>query len=758
MKMNFSRTFCFSFLLLLVYTTGYGQHDTTKLEDLSLKGLLDVKVVTASKTSQNSGTAPATVTVVSKDQIRTRGYQSLLDLIVDLPDMKLDDKIYPGSGNSITVRGIQGQQNFVILLDGVKISSPTNEAIPVMENYPVNLAEQVEVMYGPASALYGADAVSGVINIITKKLPAGKNITVDANAMAGTYGYINNTLFLAKKLGTNASLTVSGQYNYNAQPDYTKIYPNDPQLSITPLQTGTFNTVYGVIKPVAPVTPAYQAPTSAYNIYAALSLDGFTFSVFSNYTRTPSAYSNNTNNTVYNKNVFLGQHVTTANAAYKKVFNRFVSSSSLTASNYTLDPESNYRNMFTSMEPVYKYSVSTNVKAEQQLDYKASDKLNLTAGVSYESFNSIPQSADLDQPVNTKGNIEGSYAGTESYYRPEGLPAKFYNINYFNLGNYLQAQFTPLKQLSFTLGARHDYNSRYGSSFTPRLGMVYKPLPATTVKLLYGSAYLAPAPSDSYIQYGSFTTTDSGRTFRSSFLHLPNPDLKPIRAHNFELNVRQYLTDNFTITADGYFAVSTGLHTTADDNESTRLYHNTFDGMPVDYAEVFINQGRQENYGGSLQFNLKHSIGDVFLNSYASLSYVGGETDDPKTENQEGHYDAELPFISPWMFRIGTDMQAGRFTFSPRLLLMGRQNLPSARDTVGSDIHFQTISGYALLNLSARYTFGKRFSVFINVSNALNQHYRSVSYLMDLTKKDTELFYGQPEDPIRIMGGLNFHF
>jgi outer membrane receptor protein involved in Fe transport len=62
------------------------------------------------------------------------------------------------------------------------------------------------------------------------------------------------------------------------------------------------------------------------------------------------------------------------------------------------------------------------------------------------------------------------------------------------------------------------------------------------------------------------------------------------------------------------------------------------------------------------------------------------------------------------------------------------------------------------LNLSARYAFGKRFSVFINVSNALNRRYRSVSYGMDLTKKDTELFYGQPEDPIRIMGGLNYHF
>jgi outer membrane receptor protein involved in Fe transport len=757
--MNIYRALFCSAIFMMIYGNSYGQQDTAKLDNLSLKELLDVKVVTASKTSQNSDMAPATVNVISKEQIRIRGYQSLLDLITDLPDVKLDDKIAPGSRNSVTIRGIQGQQNFVILLDGVKISSPTNEALPIMENYPVNLAEQVEVVYGPASALYGADAVSGVINIITKKLPANKDMIVDANAMAGSYGYINNTLYLAKKLGPAASFTISGQYNYDSQPDYSKVYPNDPQLSTIPIKTGIFNTVYGqVISPPTPFTPAYQAPTMAYNIYAALNLDDFTFSVFSNYTRTPSSYGENTSNAIYNKNVFIGQGVTTLSAGYKKKLNSFVSTTLLTASSYSMDPQSSYRNAFSGLEPDYKYATSASVKAEEQLDYKASNKLNLTAGGSYESFNVIPLSADLEDPVNTSGNIQGTYDGTADYYRPAGLPAQFYIIKYFNLGSYFQGQYSPVKQLSFTLGARYDHNSQYGSSFNPRLGIVFKPLPKTTIKALYGSAYLAPAPSESYLQNGSFTTTDSGRTYHSSFLHLPNPNLKPTRSHNFELNIRQYITDNFTITADGYYTISTGLHTSENDNLSTNLYHNSYNGIPVDYVEVYINEGRQDTYGGSLQFNLKHSIGNVFFNTYASLSYVNGDIDDPSDNTKISQYEVQLPFISPFMFHIGTDMQAGKFTFSPRLLLMGRQNLPGARDTIGSAIRLQTISGYALLNLSARYEFSKRFSVFVNVSNALNQHYRSVGYNMDLYKKDTELFYGQPEDPVRIMGGINFHF
>jgi outer membrane receptor protein involved in Fe transport len=755
--MNIYRILLCAATVSLAYANSYGQQDTAKLDNLSLKELLDVKVITASKSSQNSDMAPATVTVISKEQIRMRRYQTLLDLIIDLPDMKVDDKIAPSSRNSVTIRGIQGQQNFVILLDGVKISSPTNEAMPIMENYPVNLAEQVEVVYGPASALYGADAVSGVINIITKKMPANKDMVMDASAMAGSYGYINNTLFLAKRLGPASSITVSGQYNYDSQPDYTKVYPNDPQLSSTPFKTGTFNTIYGTLKPVAPFTPAYQAPTIAYNFYAGLNLDAFTFSVFSNYARTPSAYGITTSNAIYNKNIFIGQRITTANAGYKKQLDNFVSTTVLTASNYTLNPQSNSRDAFGLMAADYNYAASSAIKAEEQLDYKAGSKLNMTAGGSYESFNSIPPSADLDEPVNPKGNIQGSYAGTDSYYRPEGLAAQFYYINYFNIGSFFQAQYAPVKQLSFTIGARYDDNSLYGSSFTPRLGMVYKPLPFTTVKFLYGGAYLAPSLSASYAQSGSFNTADSGRTYHSSSLLLPNPKLHAIRSHNFELNIRQYITDNFTVTADGYYTTSNGLLSTADDNLSTKLYHNTFDGVQVDHIEVFINQGRQENYGGSLQLNLKHSTGNAVFNTYASLSYVNGEVDDPGTEGKVDHYDAQLPFISPLMFRIGTDMQAGKFTFSPRLLLMGRQNLPGIRDTLGSSIRLQTIPGYALLNLSACYAFSKWFSVFVNVSNALNQQYRNVGYNMDLTKKDAELFYGQPEDPIRLMGGLNFH-
>ena len=752
------RTLTCTAITILIFNSAYSQTDTTALENLSLKELLNVKVTTASKTSEELGKAPATVVVITEEQIKLRGYQSLLDVMYDLPDMKVDDKIYSGIRNTFTLRGTQGQEKFVILLDGNRISSPSGEAMPIMENYPVNLAQQVEIVYGPASALYGADAVSGVINIITKKASAGKGIHINVSSVVGGYGYTNNSLLITKKLSDHVNLVISGQYSYDNQPDYSKLYKDDNSLSATSLSTGTFNTIYGPFTPNKPVKPKYEAPLEAYNIYAAMHADNFSFTFFRNYSKTPTAYGNNTSNAIYNKDVSMGQSINMASASYKKTFDKINSTTSLTASEYELDPKSNYRNLYTEMEPAYKYSVCSMVKGEEQLDYKASEKLGFIAGASYESYYSIPQSTDLEEPVNPKDYIHGSYLGTNAYYRPNGLAAQFYFIRYHNTGTYFQAQYSPVTKINITLGARYDINSRYGSTFNPRLGIVYKPSDKTTIKALYGSAFLAPSPSDSYVQYGSFDTQDSGRTYHSYFLHLPNPRLKPIRSQNVELSVQQYVTDNFNITLDGYYTRLTGLHAFADDNKSTHLYDNMFNGIPVDYIEVFVNEGREKNYGGSIQLNWKNSFGRIHINSFIYLSYVNGKVDHALKERNETTSDSQLEFISPFMFHIGSDLKAGKFSCAPRLILMGKQNLAGSKDTLNNLVHLQTLAGYALLNISLRYNVTKQFSVFANITNALNEHYRSVGFNMDLKKNDTELFYGVHEDPIRVMGGINFNF
>jgi outer membrane receptor for ferrienterochelin and colicin len=758
MKPCLTKLFLWVMILACNCITAEGQRNVQpNLDSFSLKDLLNVKITTASKTSQALELASAVVQVITKDQIRTRNYQSLLDVLYDLPDVKVDDKMYSGMRNSVTIRGTQGSEKFIILMDGINIGSPSGEAMPVMHNYPVHLAEQIEILYGPASALYGADAVSGIINIITRK-PAKKGMTLDMSSTGGNYGYTNNTLFLSKKLGPATGLVLSAQYHYDRNPDYSKIYKKDSLSDISSYKAGVLNTIYGPVMPQGPFAARYEAPVEAYNIYAALRSGDFSFSIFRNYTRLPTAWGNNTRNSIFNKDVYMAQSVTLANASYKIVSNAITSTTSLTASKYTLHPGSNYRNLYTFMEKGYKYSTCTMIKGEQQVDYKSSEKLNLTAGLGYENYTAVPQSADLASPVNTRSNIQGYYLGTSAYYKPEGLPAPFYLIQYYNLGSYLQAQYSPGNQINFTIGARYDRNSRFGSSFNPRLGIVYQPSASTTMKLLYGRAFRAPAPSESHAQYGSFETADSGRTYHSYFLHLPNMGLKPVTSDNFELNIQQRLSDNLILSFDGYFTALKGLYAFANDNETTHIYNNQFNGIPVDYIEVFVNSDRQKNFGGSIQLKWKHNVGYMHLNCFGSVSYVNGLREKGLKESVEEDKDMQLDFISPWMFRVGTDIKMGKLSFSPRLLLASRQNIAGLGDTTGDIIKRQTIGGYTLLNLSLRYTMTRNLSFFTTITNALDQRYRMVSFNMDLTKKDTELYYGQPQDPIRIMTGLNLYF
>jgi len=746
------------FVTLLICTVGVlevqSQEDSVKLNQLTLKELLNVKITTASKTLQSIDLASAVVRVITRDQIRSRGYQSLLDVLYDLPDFKVDDKMYSGMRNSLTVRGTQGSEKILIMIDGITISSPSGEAMPVMQNYPVHLAERIEVLYGPASALYGANAVSGIINIITLK-DFKKDLIAEASSTTGSYGYTNTSLFISKKLKDETQLTISGQYYYDRQPDYSKIYKGDSLLDVAPLQSGTFNSIFGPFTPQAPVTPKYQAPMEAYNLYAALQSGGFTFNFFHTYFKIPTSLENNTNNAVFNKSVYMAQTITMANTSYKKTWNQFTSTTSLTASRYELLPGSNYRNLYTSMEPGYKYSNTTMIKAEEQMDYKVSRKLSMTAGAGYEHYTSVPQSGDLAAPVNNNANISGVYLGTQAYYKPEGLQAQFYLVTTNNIGAYYQAQYSPQRNVNITLGARYDHNSRYGSTFNPRLGVVFSPFENTTVKLLYGTAYRAPSASDSYSHYGSFATNDSGRSYYSNFLHLPNPALGPIKSYNSEINISQRISDNIIVTAGGYYNTLNGLYSPADDNMTTRLYNNMFNNIPVDYVEVFVNRKKQKNYGGNIEVNWKHNIGDIRFHTMASVSYTNGIINGGVNEYNEKSLNTEIDFISPWMARIGTDMKLGKFTCSPRLLIASKQRLPGTGDTTSNIVRRQTIAGYALLNISVRYQLSKQLAFSLTGTNVLDQRYKNVSFGMDLTRRPTELYNGQPQDPIRIMGTIH---
>ena len=147
-------------LILFAGLAGDAQAQTVPtprdLAGVPLEDLLKVTITTASRTTEMLSDAAARVQVVTAAEIQRRGYRSLSDVLKDLPDFKVDLAGNWDFPAELTVQGVRGATRVILLLDGIRVSSPTNEPLPIVANYPVHTARQIEIVYGPASAIYGA--------------------------------------------------------------------------------------------------------------------------------------------------------------------------------------------------------------------------------------------------------------------------------------------------------------------------------------------------------------------------------------------------------------------------------------------------------------------------------------------------------------------------------------------------------------------------------------------------------------------------
>ena len=97
----------------------------------------------------------------------------------------------------------------MILIIGLPVKPSTVIGMPISSQLPVRQAERIEVIYGPAAAVYGADAVSGVINIITRE--ADKGTFVMGDISLGQSGYRSGNFMVGGKAGKNRNIL---QYSF----------------------------------------------------------------------------------------------------------------------------------------------------------------------------------------------------------------------------------------------------------------------------------------------------------------------------------------------------------------------------------------------------------------------------------------------------------------------------------------------------------------------------------------------------------------
>ncbi|NCC72873.1 MAG: TonB-dependent receptor [Sphingobacteriia bacterium] len=190
-----------------------GAAQNTELEsllDAGIEGLLDATVVSASRSEQQLSDVAASVQIITAKEIRERGYRALDDLLADLPGFQFRN--IQGFNSYVFQRGIPSQNNLIlVMIDGVQVNELNSGGFYGGSQYLLENLEQVEIVYGPASALYGTNAMSGIINLITKKAKDHQGVELNAGygsfntfTGAGSYGYYDKE----KKAG----IRLAGRY------------------------------------------------------------------------------------------------------------------------------------------------------------------------------------------------------------------------------------------------------------------------------------------------------------------------------------------------------------------------------------------------------------------------------------------------------------------------------------------------------------------------------------------------------------------
>ena len=159
------------FLVFILQTNLFAQ-ETEDMLDMSLDDILNMEVTTASKSAEKLSDAPGVISVLSQDDLKRFGGTTLRDMLERVPGLASSGANYTNR-TTIAPRGDQIKQNsshVLILIDGRPIREVQEGGVSsdVLESFPVNIIERIEVIKGPGSVLYGSDAFSAVINIIPK--------------------------------------------------------------------------------------------------------------------------------------------------------------------------------------------------------------------------------------------------------------------------------------------------------------------------------------------------------------------------------------------------------------------------------------------------------------------------------------------------------------------------------------------------------------------------------------------------------------
>lgn len=682
------RTIQLSFVSAILSASSlFAQEETITLDQITV----------ATKTQKSIDGVAATVEVITREEIERIGAESLKEIMERTPGLHVQYGAVAGasskSRSTISIRGMSANGT-LILLDGRRLAGETQNSFD-LERIPAAIIERIEVVKGPMSSLYGADAVGGVVNIITKK-PTGE-LQINAGARFG---------MSEDSQGENLNLNLSlqgknGGFGYSAYGTFTTTKP------YTQRESENVWVPQGSTNRVAPSSHQNAGIRKIEDLYSEDVTYREESEVLTLGTRLSYDFSE-----ALKMGLDLNYFSEEREGRYIGYFhpsNYMNAESNIPVFNVPVHSRDENERIDISVDAAYSHSEELELKARVYRSYY--EKRNTTSTREWEVMGYASQDASAQNGMDA--NVDLQVAELSALYMPHEAHLLTLGGEYreeereasvFAQGNtltgekmtyrsaYLQDEWQASETLSLILGARYDTISTAENKSTFRIGGVYEFDPMAKLRFNFAQGYRVP-------------------DIREMYIHKQTPNGLQIGADIIGYNLKPESTNAYEIGFSGH-------------NEKFRydivLFYNDVSNMIAQVTGTYNGKAAYtfENvadaYTGGLELSLKY---DFTPDLKGSLYYT-----ELQTKNRET--DKALEFQPERTVLLGLDYQAtSDLNLGVFAKYIGRQHYTDTlnRGANNETTHETTADAFTLLDLRADYAISEKVTLYGGINNITDE-------------------------------------
>ncbi|MCK2167203.1 TonB-dependent receptor plug domain-containing protein [Thalassospira xiamenensis] len=545
--------------------------------------ILDDIVVTGTRTETSVKDSPVTISVIDAEDLAKSNDNSVAEILRDVPGITIDDSSIAGL-KRLKIRGEAARRGGV-LIDGQEITDHTSYGSPILID--PELIERIEVVRGPQSVLYGSKAISGVINIITKK---GGDRPLQGTVSSSYNSASNGTTVNALMRGAQDG------WEYRLFTGHTKENNRETpsgELSNTGTDNQSFSGYLGYgwdNQKIGVSVDKYELSSGSYISPSTL---GTAFSKF---------------------DLDMPQRDLQKFAATYDIDNPFDVVSKIHFDTYHQTIDRKFTQNVASgplIPPLMSYDYSHVDQDTQktfgflgQIDWMPHPDHDLITGVQYlrddldKSLTRTGTQGILATPVDTYADMEAHMTTTSVYAQDTWYLPSDFALAAGARHYWIESELDELdsNDSGFSLQSGSD-DATVGS-----LTLTYTGLPSTTLRAGYSQGYVYPTLLQSY----------TGTYFGASSTTRPNPDLKAETSDNFEIGVR-YENANFLVDAALFRSQSEDYIASAQCSDVVSVGCSTGES-------TYVNIDESKAYGAELA--LEYTIPNTEWTPYVSGSYL----------------------------------------------------------------------------------------------------------------------------------------